>query len=160
MSAMHQFENYPDQQPIVPATFWRVQLQPATLDQLTSLKKPPKGVGHSQGFEQNMPPAADPLDEIYVWDDRLPVLRFVEENRLRGLLLEARQALDSAFGDVAIRTLSLVRDDEGFDTLFCLVRTRSELEVANRALQEFDEQWWLQHSGEAHGNLNFDFDLV
>ena len=160
MSAMHQFENYPDQQPMVPATFWRVQLQPGTLDQPTSLKKPPKGVGHSQGFQQNMPPVADPLDEIYVWDDRLSVLRFVEENRLRGLLLEARQPLDSAFGRDAIKTLSLERDDEGFDTLFCLVRTRAQLEIATGALRVFDERWWLARSEEAAGKVNFDFDLV
>jgi hypothetical protein len=109
-----------------------------------------------------MPPARDveALDEIYVWDDRPSVLRFIAETRVRALLLDARQALDNTFGDDAIKSLSLVRDDEGFDTLFCLVRTRAPLEVATRALQEFDERWWLARSEEAAGKVNFDFDLV
>lgn len=162
MSAMLQFANYPEQQPGSSSIAWTQRREGATAGQPRASKKPPRAVGEVRKLEQAMPPAelVEPLDEIYVWDDRPSVLRFVEENHLRGLLLEARQALDRAFGNEAIKTLSLVRDDEGFDTLFCLIRTRSELEVATRALQEFDERWWLQRSAEAHGNLNFDFDLV
>jgi len=162
VSAMLQFANYPEQQPMASSTCWSDEQQAALAGQPPASKKRPKAVGHSKEFAQAMPPAqdVDALDEIYVWDNRPSVLRFIEESRVRGLLLDARQALDDAFGNDAIKSLSLVRDDEGFDTLFCLVRTRAQLETATRALREFDEHWWLARSEEAAGKVNFDFDLV
>src|SRR5947208_1410610 len=138
---MLQFANYPEQQPMGSSTCWSDEPQEALTGQPPALKKRPRTVGCLGEVVQAMPPARDveALDEIYVWDDRPSVLRFIEETRVRALLLDARQALDNTFGDDAIKSLSLVRDDEGFDTLFCLVRTRAPLEVATRALQEFDE---------------------
>jgi hypothetical protein len=159
---MLQFANYLEQQPMASSTCWSQEQQGTLATQPPALKKRPRAVGQFREFVQAMPPAQndESLDEIYVWDDRPSVLRFIEESRVRGLLLDARQALDDAFGKEAIKSLSLVRDDEGFDTLFCLVRTRAELEVATLALQVFDERWWLARSEEAHGKVNFDFDLV
>jgi hypothetical protein len=97
---------------------------------------------------------------VTIREDRASALQFVEQNQLRPFLLEAGEALDHAFGCDVIEALSLLRDEEGFCTLFCLVRTRSELELAMHSLREFDDQWWLQRSAETHGKLNFDFDLV
>ena len=159
---MLQFANYLEQQPMASSTCWGDEQQGALTGQPSVGKKRPRAVGHSREFAQAMPPAqnVEALDEIYVWDDRPSVLRFIEDARVRGLLLDARLALDEAFGKEAIKCLSLVRDDEGFDTLFCLVRTRAQLEMATRALQAFDERWWLARSAEAVGKVNFDFDLV
>lgn len=159
---MLQFANYLEKQPMASSTCWNDEQRGTDTGQPPAWKKPPRPVGHARELVQAMPPAqsVEALDEIYVWDDRPSVLRFIEETRVRGLLLEARQALDNAFGNDAIKTLSLVRDDEGFDTLFCLVRTRAPLEIATRALQLFDERWWLARSEEADGKVNFDFDLV
>ncbi len=158
---MLQFANYLEQQPTASSTCWSEKFQWTSEEQPAASKKRPRAVGLGE-LEQAVPSPqhADALDEIYVWEDRPSVLRFIEENRVRDLLLDARHALDEAFGNDAIKSLSLVRDDEGFDTLFCLVRTRSELEIATRALQAFDERWWLACSEEAPGKLNFDFDLV
>jgi hypothetical protein len=158
---MLQFANYPEQQPVGSSTCWSDEQQGAVTGQPPAPKKRPRAVGHGE-LVQAMPPTqdVDALDEIYVWDDRLSVLRFIEDARVRGLLLDARQSLDEAFGYDAIKSLSLVRDDEGFDTLFCLVKTRAELAVATRALREFDEHWWLARSEDAAGKVNFDFDLI
>ena len=100
------------------------------------------------------------LAGLYVIEDRTAVASFIEENRLRGILLQAREALNAAFSEDAVKTIRLVRDDEGFETLFCLVMVPGDMDDARRALRSFDQQWWLSHSSQAAGKLNFDFELV
>jgi hypothetical protein len=100
------------------------------------------------------------LDRMYVVDERPRVLEFVATNKLRSLILQARGPLIAAFGEAPIKRLSIVQDDEGSETLFCLVGVSAGLDEARRALRSFDEQWWLDHCGEAHGKLNFAFDLI
>jgi hypothetical protein len=103
----------------------------------------------------------DGLERIYVIDDRSSVLSFIERNRLRDLLLEAKTPLGGAFGNLStINTLRLVRDDEGFDTLFCVVQFRGTVEAGMQALASFDEQWWLSRSHQCEGKLNFDFEFL
>jgi len=109
-------------------------------------------------------PPADPaprtLDQAYVLEDRTAIPEFIKRNRLLELLLEARGPLVSAFGEAAVKKLTLVEDDEGFVTLFCLVMVPGDLDEARGALNSFDETWWLPHSHEAGGKLNFDFELI
>ena len=100
------------------------------------------------------------LPDVYVIEDRSTVAAFIEENRLRGLLLQARNPLNAAFGEAAVKTLTLVRDDEGFKRLFCLVMAPGDMQEARRALRSFDQQWWLARCEQAAGKLNFDFELV
>lgn len=100
------------------------------------------------------------LEDAYVFEDRSAVAAFIGENRLRGLLLQARGPLAAAFGEAAVKTLRLVRDDEGFRTLFCLVMVPGDMQEARRALRLFDQQWWVDGCGQAAGKLNFDFELV
>ena len=92
--------------------------------------------------------------------NRSAVPAFIKRNRLLEPLLEARGPLASAFGEAAVKKLTLVEDDEGFVTLFCLVLAPGGLEEARRALNSFDESWWLARSHEAGGKLNFDFELI
>ena len=100
------------------------------------------------------------LEDVYVIDDRPAVAAFIEANRLRSLLLQARNPLNAAFGEESIKTLTLVHDDEGFTTLFCLVMVFGDMQKARRALKSFDQQWWLARSGQVAGKLNFDFELI
>jgi len=100
------------------------------------------------------------LEEAYVLEDRSAIPAFIKQNRLLEHLLEARGPLTSAFGEAAVKKLTLVEDDEGFVTLFCLILVPGSLEEASRALNSFDESWWLARSGQVGGKLNFDFDLV
>ncbi len=100
------------------------------------------------------------LEQAYVLEDRSAIPAFIERNRLLELLLAAREPLSSAFGEGTMKKLTLVEDDEGFVTLFCYVLVPGGLEEARRALDSFDESWWLAHSHEAGGKLNFDFDLI
>ena len=100
------------------------------------------------------------LEQAYVLDDRSAIPAFIERNRLLELLLEAREPLASAFGEAPVKKLTLVEDDEGFVTLFCLILVPGALEEARHALNSFDESWWLAHSHQAGGKLNFDFELI
>lgn len=100
------------------------------------------------------------LEQAYVVEDRSTVPPFIERNHLLGVLLAARDPLALTFGEATVRKLTLVEDDEAFVTLFCLVMVPGDLEEARRALNSFDETWWLTRSHEAHGKLNFDFELI
>ena len=100
------------------------------------------------------------LEQAYVIEDRSAIPAFIKRNRLLELLLAAREPLTSAFGEATVKKLTLVEDDEGFVTLFCSVLVPGSSDEARRALDSFDESWWLARSGQAGGKLNFDFDLV
>jgi hypothetical protein len=99
------------------------------------------------------------LEQVYVLEDRSAIPAFIKRNRLLEPLLEARGPLTSAFGEAAVKKLTLVEDDEGFVALFCLVLVPGGLDEARRALDSFDEGWWLGRSHEVAGKLNFDFEL-
>jgi hypothetical protein len=100
------------------------------------------------------------LQQAYVLEDRSAIPAFIKRNRLLEPLLEARAPLTSAFGEATVKKLTLVEDDEGFVTLFCLILVPGSSEEARRALNSFDENWWLARCGQLGGRLNFDFDLV
>jgi hypothetical protein len=136
-------------------------------NQFTKAKRPSRAVGTiDDGYwlmvKQEVPAdrVTNGLDAVYVIADRDAVARFIEENRLRGLLMQARDPLNAAFGENAVKTLSLERDDEGFETLFCLVMTEGAMQGAKQALRRFDQQWWLSRAGQVAGRLNFDFELT
>lgn len=100
------------------------------------------------------------LEAVYVIEDRYAVAGFLAENWLGSLLLEAQGPLDSSFGAAAMKTLRLVRDDEGLTTLFCLVMVPGNMEEARGALRIFDQLWWIDRCGRTVGKLNFDIELV
>lgn len=100
------------------------------------------------------------LEDGYVIDDRPAVAAYIGQNQLRGILEQARGPLNAAFGEGAVKKLTLTEDDEGFATLFCLILIPGDLPRAKLALRSFDEQWWLARSGQTGGKLNFDFELI
>ncbi len=105
-------------------------------------------------------PALRALEQAYVVEERSAIPEFIKRNRLLEPLLEARGPLASAFGEEAVKKLTLVEDDEGSVTLFCLILVPGGLEEAMWALNSFDEGWWLARSHGAGGKLNFDFELI
>jgi hypothetical protein len=103
---------------------------------------------------------ANELEKLYVFEDRRAVNAFIVEHRLRGLLAAALEPLNEAFGDASLKTLKIATDDEGSQTLFCLVQVVASVEDAHWSLAAFDERWWLPRCGAVAGKLNFDFELV
>jgi hypothetical protein len=128
-------------------------------------KKPPRPVAEGGFWNREKQQAApewgrDALNETYIVDDRASVMRFISENRLLGLLIQARRPLNDVFGEAAIKKLTLAQDDEGHEILFCLVLVPGEMQLARQALRRFDQRWWVVRSHHAAGRLNFDFELV
>jgi hypothetical protein len=157
-----QFANYVERQPEF-RRLWEHQPQDWFVQ---GLKKPPRpshefrtGLSGDlkQASEGSKEKAFEGLDRIYVVENRTVVANFIEENHLYGLLLQAEQSLNENFGDASIKTLSVVSDEEGFETLFCLITTSRNLQQSRIALRAFDRGWWLSRAKQAAGKLNFDF---
>ncbi len=129
-------------------------MPPERVGELRSIQWEGPNRGVRRGF------ALKELGQVYVFEDRSAVAAFIERNRFRELLLEAREPLNAAFGEGAVKKLTLATDDEGFRTLFCLVLIPGDMHEARLALKCFDERWWLANSDRAGGRLNFDFELI
>jgi hypothetical protein len=155
-----QFANYLEAQPAFQPTPVH---QPQEWVVQPTAKKPPCPVGPFNEVVLGsvpLPKTTRGLDHAYVIEDRPAVTRFIEENRLHGLLLQASQPLKAGFGEDSIRTLSIVSDDEGFETLYCIVITSGDLQQRRQTLRAFDRTWWLSRAKQAAGRLNFDFKLI
>ena len=101
------------------------------------------------------------LEETYVFGDRSAVCAFLNRHRIvKDFLIEAQAPLNTAFNHLTVKKLTLVEDDEGSVTLFCIILFPGGVDEARRALHAFDESWWLIRSERARGLLNFDFDLI
>jgi hypothetical protein len=101
------------------------------------------------------------LDQVYVLEGREAVDSFVQTNpTVLDILRVSSAQLDKFFGPQASKVLRVVEDDEGASTLFCFVRFSGHLADAMRALEAFDECWWLERCAPVAGRLNFDFELV
>jgi len=166
MSALLQFTNRLEQ-PRVPPAYEPAPMATWLREQLNEQPKPRRPVCppqdiYRQSFNREVPSDSvlKGLEDAYVIDDRSTVTAFIEQNRLRGLLLQARDPLIATFGEAAVKTLMLIDDDEGFNTLFCLIAVSGDMHEARLALRSFDERWWLTRSDQAAGKLNFDVELV
>ena len=109
--------------------------------------------------EVSAPTDIGALEAGYVIENRAAVEGYLERNRVQGVLLEAEAPLNSTFGPKTIKLLRLLCDDEGFETLFCLLLVHGDLRQAQEALRRFDEGWWLTRGALFAGRLNFDFEL-
>jgi hypothetical protein len=100
------------------------------------------------------------LERAYIIEHHSSVAAFILRHRLHGLLLDAIAPLNRTFGESAIKVLTLVRDDEGSENLYCLIMTPGDLAAARQHLRTFDEEWWIEHSVISAGKLNFDIELI
>lgn len=100
------------------------------------------------------------IDRAYIVYDREKTLEFIEANRLLTILLEANDPLKTSFGKSAIKALSLLHDEEGAVTLFCMILVPGNAETARQALDRFDEEWWLERCQRVAGQLNFDIEFI
>jgi hypothetical protein len=105
-------------------------------------------------------PLLSELDKTYVMEDRKKIPPFIEENHLDAILHQSCAPLNSAFGNNSLKKLSLICDDEGIETLFCLIMFSGSVQDAQKSLSSFDQNWWLSQSFRFAGKLEFDFELV
>jgi len=152
-----QFGDYVQQQPefqsrsVQQSQLWLIQ---------PGVKKPPSGVKVQSLTWQPEPKNLTLLDDTYIIEDRAIVLRFINENRLLQVLLDAKAPLNANFGRESLKTLTLISDDEGFDTLFCVIAISGNIQQGRQALRTFDREWWVQRVSDVVGRLNFDFSII
>jgi len=106
------------------------------------------------------PKTIETLGSAYVISNVAKVESFIEENQLTEILVQAVEAIKRTFGESRTRTLTVLEDDEGSRTLFCLVAFPGSLDDARKALESFDRNWWLKNARRFGSKLNFDFELV
>lgn len=104
------------------------------------------------------------LDEVrrrYVLPTDSSVITFLNEHReLPTILLEAAPHLAECFGPQAVFTLRAPTDDSGSQTLYSIAIWPGSLGEVRKALEKFDDTWWIRNSQEASGRLTFTYELV
>lgn len=103
---------------------------------------------------------ADVLTSRFVVVNRRATRKFIQDENLLDVLLQSEKHIGAAFGESSVKTLTIVEDDEGHRTLFCLVAFLGTLEEAQASLRTFDRNWWLNRAHKFGSKLNFDFELV
>jgi hypothetical protein len=106
------------------------------------------------------PQTIEKLRSAYVISDAAKIESFIEANQLTEILVQAIEPIKRTFGESRTRTLTVLEDDEGSRTLFCLVAFPGSLDKAEEALDSFDRDWWLKNVRRYGSKLNFDFELV
>lgn len=128
--------------------------------------KPPHSA-HRLGssFSLSVEPRALPsgiekaLEAAFIFAKRQEALDFLAQHRwLVDLLFQAQAKLAEIFGAESPKLLDLYRDEEGSETLYCLLLAAGDPIPLSEGLGRFDEEWWLVHCGEARGLLNFDIE--
>jgi hypothetical protein len=100
------------------------------------------------------------LEQAYLIEEPSEAIGFIQQHSLHDVLLEAREALNAAFGPQATKVLRLVRDpDDGSTSLFCLALVTGSADAALEARWAFERDWWTERCGAATA-LNFDFELL
>jgi len=97
----------------------------------------------------------DTLVSFYSVSTPIAVADFLNEHKqLPKLLFSAFPRIKSFWGAQVKPELEVVDDPEGGFPIMT-VRVTSTLPDAYKALDRFDEEWWLDHIAEAEGFLNF-----
>lgn len=136
------------------------------IDSFTKKQSQPQPAAHVKkvGVYIKRQPQAVPngmadLNAQFVMTDAGEISKFILDKGLAFILLESKAHIEAAFGE-AVKTLKVVEDDEGHQTLFCLMVYSGHSQDAKQALSTFDHDWWLNRAGEFSDRLNFDFELV
>jgi hypothetical protein len=95
-----------------------------------------------------------------ILDSNRSVIEFLEqEPALYALLAEAVRHLKDAFGERRIVQVRLQSSDDG-SLLKAAVQLPADFgDDPERALQSFDEEWWLKNCSRSGGSLVFDYEI-
>jgi hypothetical protein len=104
--------------------------------------------------------AIDEVAKLYRTPDDASVAMFLHEHRtIPQLLIQAAPKLKKYFGDAAL-TLRAPVDEDGSQTLYAVVLWPGDVAEVRRAVDKFDDGWWLAKSGDAANSLSFTYELV
>lgn len=104
------------------------------------------------------------LERMYGFRNRQDVVKFIRERpHLVPLLLEAKARVEVHFGKhvrVVLEVLIDPEDHPAQPVLYACVQTPLSAKEASRLLDQFDEDWWLDASENADGELCITVDFV
>jgi hypothetical protein len=102
----------------------------------------------------------DKIRSLYVMRDEASVSDFLRRHRrLLPLLADAEPRLRQFFKD-SVLSLRTTTDEHGWEMLYALVQWTGEPDDALRALDAFDDAWWLANSYPAGSSLTFTYRLI
>lgn len=100
------------------------------------------------------------LRNLYVLEDEQQTMGFLNGHRsIPQLLVDAEPQLRRFFQN-AVLSLRTSSDDHGWEMLYVLILWAGGPDEAIRALDSFDDAWWLAHSYPAGSSLTFTYRLV
>jgi len=98
--------------------------------------------------------------KLYQTPEDPSVATFLQEHpALPQLLLQAAPKLKRCFGNAAL-TLRAPVDEDGSQTLYAVVLWPGDVTEVRRALDKFDDSWWIANSGHAAAFLSFTYELI
>lgn len=136
-----------------------------------SVPKPPKTEGRnlfyiseSRAFLQNNQVALDQdltnLKKSYGFPANDSVATFLANHRaISSVLLSAVPHLKEYFGADSIVNLEVSTDDDGSQTLYAVVVWHNTVPTAAQALENFSENWWLDHMTASTADLAFTYEI-
>ena len=93
-------------------------------------------------------------------DDRLITEILEEETSLYTLLIEAIKPLQHAFGEKRIIHLRIQSSEDDIIVKVAVQLPADFGDDPERALQSFDEEWWLNNCHRSDGALVFDYEIA
>src|SRR5882672_3201427 len=102
------------------------------------------------------------LDDLYQFRNQGEVKDYLRRcDYVIDVLLEAPEQIKSRFGRDAQIVLEVITDPEDGDRkLFAFILTPLAVEEAMDRLEKLDEEWWLDASERAEGQLIVDVELI
>jgi len=135
--------------------------------QQSTIPDPGRGLALLENLEKQMASFAKQRAEIadvrkyFVLNTGPSVETFLTEHRtLPQILLESVPHLRASFGHHAILNLRAPIDEAGSQTLYAIVMWPGTLQDVRQRMDNFDDAWWLAHSRQTSGYLNFTYELV
>lgn len=103
--------------------------------------------------------AVGELKTEYVFRNVAEIRLFFSTHRATTRALSnALPELKRSFGEDVVYNLEALSDDDGFSSLYAIVVWRGSAEVAEAALEDFDERWWLNQPSQS--SLTFTYELA
>ncbi len=85
---------------------------------------------------------------------------FNDHRTIPQLLLQAVPHVKRYFGADVVFNLRVPIDESGSQTLYAVAMWPGTLKDVRRALEQFDDAWWIANSRKASGYLTFTYELV
>jgi hypothetical protein len=104
--------------------------------------------------------AFDEVVKLYRTPTDTSVATFLQEHpNLPQLLVQAAPKLKRCCGNAAL-TLRAPVDEDGSQTLYAVVLWPGDAAEVRRALDKFDDSWWIANSGDLATSLSFTYELI